>query len=60
MPEPNSQDTNPCEVPYVQGNPFACVGVDNVRLGTLPSIGAPCSRQRVQVVAVFWSIAIVG
>lgn len=57
---PQNSDTHPCEVSYIQGNPFACVGVHNVGWGTLPSLWATWCRQRIQVVTVFWSISIVG
>lgn len=53
-------DTYPCEVSYVQGNPFACVGVHHIGWRTLPSFRATWCRQCVKVVTVFWSITIIG
>lgn len=53
-------DTHPCEVSYVEGDPFASVGVHHIGWGTLPSLCATWCRQCVQVVTVLRSITIVG
>lgn len=51
---------HPCQVSYVQGNPFACVGVNHIGRGALPPFRAPRGGERVQVVAVFRSISVIG
>lgn len=56
----DNSDTHPCEVSYVKSNPFSCVRVHHIGWGTLPSLCATWCRQCVQVVTIFWSIAIIG